>query len=89
MIVGGLVNHDVNPQTIMYDVGAIVAHLPVRMQGEFSKPCRGPGGFDNPQTFYPGGIAARNGFIIPTRDLGARRAPLRRYGNRRNVELEP
>ncbi len=31
---------------------------------------------------------ARNGRTIPNRDLGAHRAALRRYGNRRNVEFE-
>jgi len=58
------------------------------MQGEFFEALPEVRGFDDPQSFYPGGIASRNGFIIPTRYFGARRAALRRYGNRRNVELE-
>jgi len=58
------------------------------MQGEFFEALPEVRGFDNPQTFHPGGIAARNGFIIPTRYIGARRTALRRYGNRRNVEPE-
>jgi hypothetical protein len=72
----------------MYHVGVNVAHLRPECKVNFQSLAGGPEGFDNLQSFIPEEIAARNGFIIPTRYFGAHRAALRRYGNRRNVEPE-
>src|SRR5262249_41553067 len=62
--------------------------LPGRMQEEFFRACRRPGASIIANFSIPEELPHGNGFVIPTRDLGAHRAALRRCGNRRNVEPE-